>query len=119
LRRMGFHRSYLVVAVVADGREQTDVGFPFRGPPPALVKVLRDKLRSLPFHADAGVVVVEVTQPVDKDIRDSGAVGIWAHQHAQDVEQPAVLTDGLRAFVRTARDSSPAELSRFNPPRSA
>jgi hypothetical protein len=119
LRSMGFHRSYLVVAVVADGREQTDVGFPFRGPPPALVKVVRDKLRSLPFHPDVGVFVVEVTQPVDKDIRDSGAVGIWTHQHAQDVEQPAALTDGLRAFLRAAPDSSPAELSRFNPPRSA
>ena len=107
LRTMGFHRSYLLVAVVADGREQTDVGFPFRGPPPVLVKIVRDKLRSLPFHPDVGVVVVEVTQPVDKDIQDSGAIGIWTHQHAQGIEQASTLTDRLRAFLKV-HDSSPS-----------
>lgn len=100
LRSMGFHRSYLLVAVVADGREQTNVGFPFRGPPPALVRIVRDKLRSLPFHPDVGVVVVEVTQPVDKDIQDSGAIGIWTHQHARGIEQAPTLTDRLRAFLK-------------------
>jgi len=108
LRSMGFCRSYLLVAVVADGREQTDVGFPFRGPPPALVRVVRDKLRSLPFHSDVGVVVVEVTQPVDKDIQDSGAIGIWTHQHAQGTEQDSALTDRLRAFLKV-HDSSPRD----------
>jgi hypothetical protein len=100
LRSMGCYRSYLLVAVVADGREQTDVGFAFRGPPPELVRVVREKLRSLPFHPDVGVVVVEVTQPVDKDIQDSGAIGIWTHQHAQGIEQASTLTDRLRAFLK-------------------
>lgn len=65
LREIGFHRSYLLVAVVADGREQTEVNFAFRGSTPALVKAVKEKLRSLKFHPDVGVVVVEVTQPVD------------------------------------------------------
>ena len=49
LREIGFHRSYLLVAVVADGREQTEVSFAFRSPTPALVKAVKEKLRSLKF----------------------------------------------------------------------
>lgn len=103
LRKMGFHRSYLVVAVIADGREQTGVSFPFRGPPPAVVNLVREKLTSLEFHPDVGVVVVELTQSVDKNIHDSGSVGIWTHQPSRSIEQDLDLTKGLRAFLHAAQ----------------
>ena len=99
LREISFHRSYLLVAVVADGREQTEVGFPFRGPTPALVKAVKEKLRSLEFHPDVGVVVVEATQPVDKDIRDAGAIGIWTYQEASTIRQLPELTARIASIL--------------------
>lgn len=102
LREIGFHRSYLLVAVVADGREQTEVSFAFRGPTPVLVKAVKEKLRSLKFHPDVGVVVVEATQPVDKDIQDSGAIGIWTHQVASMIQQPPELTANIAKFFQAS-----------------
>jgi hypothetical protein len=102
LREIGFHRSHLLVAVVADGREQTEVSFAFRGPTPALVKAVKEKLRSLKFHPDVGVVVVEATQPVDKDIQDSGAIGIWTHQGASMIQQPPELTANIAKFFQAS-----------------
>lgn len=103
LREIGFHRSYLLVAVVADGREQTEVSFPFRGPTPELVAVVKEKLRGLNFHPDVGVVVVEATQPVDKDIQDTGAIGIWTHQAASMIRQPPELTAKIASFLQASR----------------
>ena len=103
LREIGFHRSYLLVALVADGREQTEASFPFRGPTPPLVKAVKDKLHSLEFHSDVGVVVVEVTQPVDKKIQDSGAIGIWTHQKVSMIRQPSALTSNIARFLQSSR----------------
>lgn len=102
LRQIGFHRSYLLIAVVADGREQTEMNFVFRGPTPALVKAVKEKLRSLNFHPDVGVVVVEATQPVDKDIQDAGAIGIWTHQVASMIQQPSELTANIAKFFQAS-----------------
>lgn len=98
LREIGFHRSYLLVAVVADGREQAELGFAFRGPTPALVRAVKEKLRSLDFHPDVGVVVVEVTQPINKDIHDAGAIGIWTHQRASAIQQNSELTTRIASL---------------------
>ena len=103
LREIGFHRSYLLVAVVADGREQTKVNFAFQGPTSTLVKAVKEKLCSISFHPDVGVVVVEVTQPVDKSIQDSGAIGIWTHQRASMIQQPLELTAKIASFLQVSR----------------
>lgn len=103
LREIGFHRSYLLVVVVADGREQTEVGFPFRGPTPALVEAVKGKLRSLTFHPDVGVAVVEVTQPIDRNIQDSGAIGIWTYQQASMIQQSPELTANIASFLQAAQ----------------
>jgi len=100
LREIGFHRSYLLVAVVADGREQASVSPPFRGPTPGLVAAVKAKLRSLQFHPDVGVFVVEVTQPTEKHIFDIGLVGIPLphHQVATAIQQPSELTAKIASF---------------------
>ncbi len=100
LRQIGFHRNYLLIAVVADGRERADVNFASRGPTPELIKAVRGKLHSLEFHPDVGVVVVEVTQPVDKDICDAGAVGIWTHQEGNPVPQNPEVSRSIRNTQR-------------------
>jgi hypothetical protein len=102
LREIGFHRSYLLVAVVADGREQTEVSFAFRGPTPSLVKAVKEKLRSLEFHPAVGVIVVEATQPSDKNFRDAGAIGIWSHQKASSVQQPSELTTRIASLIKSS-----------------
>lgn len=103
LREIGFHRSYLLVAIVADGREQTEMSFPFRGPTPALLKAVKDELLKMKFHSDVGIIVVEATQPVDKKIQDSGAIGIWTHQKASMIRQPSELTSNITGFLQISR----------------
>lgn len=98
LRKIGFHRSYLLVAVVADGREHVEVNFASRGPTPALVKAVKDKLRNLDFHPEVGVIVIEATQPIDKDIFDAGAVGIWTQQAVTTIPQPPELTTSIASL---------------------
>lgn len=103
LREIGFHRSYLLVAVVADGNEHTEVSFAFRGPTSApVVKAVKEKLRSLKFHPDVDVVVVEETQPADKDIQDSEAIGIWTHRGVSMIQQPPEQTANITKFFQAS-----------------
>jgi len=103
LREIGFHRSCLLVVVVADGREQTTTSVAFRGPTPSLVKAVKETLSSLTFHPDVGVVVLEVTQPMDKNIDDAGAIAIWTHQEVSEIEQSPELTAAIVTYLQSSR----------------
>lgn len=97
---LGFHRAYLVIAVVTDGRQRIGYNFFGRGPTLELLKMIdqfpgRDQLRR-----GVGVAFVEITQPIDKEIALAGSVGAWIARDAQELDQPPSLTTSVAEFFR-------------------
>lgn len=102
LGELGFHRTYLLIAVVTDGRQRSDYNFFGRGPSLELLQIItqftgRDRLSS-----GVGLAFVELTQPVDKDVTDAGSTGAWVNRSAQDSEQPATLTGAIAKLSRVS-----------------
>jgi hypothetical protein len=99
LRAIGFHRTYLLVAVVTDGRERTDANFAFRGPPLEMMRAIEAFPAQVKLDSDIGLGFVYVTQPVDKDIQWAGSIGIVIRRDAREREQSANLTAALSRMI--------------------
>jgi hypothetical protein len=92
LGKLGFHRVYLLIAIVTDGRWRSEYNFFGRGPTPELLQAIarfpgRDQLSPA-----VGLAFVEVTQPTDKEVTWAGSTGAWVEQRAQEIDQPVTLT---------------------------
>lgn len=101
LGELGFHRTYLVIAIVTDGRQRVGYNFFGRGPTVELLEGItqftgRDRLRP-----GVGLAFVDMTQPIDKDIALAGSVGAWIEWDAQESDQPPSLTASVAEFFRT------------------
>ncbi len=92
LHELGFHRAWLLVLIVADGRERTDFNFIGRGLTPELVRTIDDFPERDRLHSGVGLAFVEITQPVDKDVRLAGGVGFRLKRAPVAQEQPDSLT---------------------------
>lgn len=102
LCELGFHRAYLLVVIVTDGRERGDHGFPFRGPTPEILRVIREFPGQDKLHPRAGLAFVEMTQPVDKGIQFAGSIGIQICIEAQEVEQLPDLNAAMSKLFKGA-----------------
>jgi hypothetical protein len=92
----GFHKNYLLICVKIDGRQQGG-NFSSRGLTGPLVKVIYDFVGNLPLRPEVGLVVAEITQPIEKDIELAGGIGLKVLRLATPQDQPASLT----AWVNT------------------
>lgn len=100
LLAMGFHRTFLAILVVTDGRERDAFNFAFRGLTPELVRAV-DTFPDRERLEDAvGLVFIEITQPIDKDIALASDIGVRVLRHPMGQQQPADLDDRLRELVR-------------------
>lgn len=77
LGRLQFSRAMLLIIVVTDGRERHGLNFAFRGPE---VPMLRKAIDEFPdrerLAPNVGLAFIELTQPVDKAIKDAAGIGI-------------------------------------------
>lgn len=92
---LGFHRTFFLVAIVTDGRERIDLNFASRGPTFNLARIIDEFPGLKQLAPSVGLVFIEITQPVDKDITDAGSVGIRVIHSAQVAFQPAWLTTAV------------------------
>ena len=106
LCELGFHRAYLLVAIVTDGRERDVHSFPFRGPTPEILRIIREFPSRDKLHPHAGLALVEMTQPVDKDIQFAGSIGMQICVEAREVEQSAHLSIAISRLLQGA-DAQP------------
>lgn len=92
LYRLGFSRVYMIVFIVTDGRKRLEYNFAFRGASQELV----DLVEYFPDFArlinTVGLVFIELSQPVDKDITFAGAIGTNIRRTALPREQSSDLT---------------------------
>lgn len=92
LHKLGFHRTFLMVAIITDGRERSGLNFASRGPTSALVQLVDGALGYDELLPGVGLAFVELTQPVDKDITWAGAVAVRVVRDAELRTQAPVLT---------------------------
>ncbi len=101
---LGFHRTWLLVVVVTDGRERPALNFFCRG----ITFELMDVVVSHPLFNDlapeAGLAFVFLDQPVDKDISLAGGFHIDVRRRPSNHQQPDWLTAAVRELFaqRTA-----------------
>lgn len=104
LLQLGFSRTYLLIAIVTDAREQPG-GYWWSGPTPELIKMIdgfpgRDRL-----DQRAGLSFVEITQPVDREIQMSGHIGVRVEHEPALLQQSSTLTEAIEAVLRKATGS--------------
>lgn len=98
-REMGFHRNYLVVLVITDGRSRTENNVVFRGPTVETFGRIYDFTRNQSLHDDVGLIFIELTQPTGRSFRRMYDVGICIDKEARPVSQSATLTNRIRELM--------------------
>jgi len=99
LRELGFHKTFLTILVLADGRERKEYNFLARDPTTETYKQIYDFPRDK-LHDDVGVIFVEIDQPIGKPINDAAVVGICIDKEAKQLEQPIHLTNRINELIR-------------------
>jgi hypothetical protein len=100
LHNLGFHRTYLLILVVIDGRNKTDYNVLCRG----LSNITFERVYDFPLrdklNEDVGVIFIEISQPTGKSIDSMARVGICIDKEAKRLEQPLNLTNRIDRLLR-------------------
>lgn len=98
-REMGFHRNYLAILVITDGRSRTENNVVFRGPTIESFSRIYDFTRNQPLHNDVGLIFIEITQPTGKSFRRMYDIGVCIDKEARPLTQSATLTNRIRELM--------------------
>ena len=98
-REMGFHRNYLAILVVTDGRSRTENNVVFRGPTHETFSRIYDFTRNQSLHEDVGLMFIELTQPTGKSFRQMNDIGVCIDKEAHPLQQSQVLTNRIRELM--------------------
>lgn len=96
--RRGFHRVFLAVFAVVDARNMSGGTWLGGGLTDSLLRLVRDPSHVSGLDPSVGVLLVEVRQPVDKDVRLGGGVGLIGQRPALAREQDASLTRRIASY---------------------
>ena len=99
LAEIGFYRTYLLIAIVTDGRERHEFGLPFRGANAEILQSIRNFPGRHDLHPAVGLAFVELTQTVEKDVQYAGSIGVQIAVQAKHVQQTRELTDAITHVV--------------------
>lgn len=100
LADMGFHRSFLMIIILADGRARRELGQMFRGPTTQTftrIYVFPERER---LNDDVGIIFVEVVQPTGRSIGEMAYVGVCVERPARPRDQSVRLTERVREALR-------------------
>lgn len=92
LHALGLHRTILMIAIVTDGRERVGLNFASRGPTSPLIDPIDHFSGSDRLVPEIGLVFVEITQPVDKEISEAGAIVARVARDGERRDQSPALT---------------------------
>lgn len=96
LVRLGFSRCYALFFVAIDGRQRARFNFAHRGLTGGLLRRFDAVVRADLFPNEVGVVVLEITQPVEKPLTYAGAAGCRVLRQARPQEQSFGTTAAVR-----------------------
>jgi hypothetical protein len=101
LERIGFSQVALVILVVTDGRERVEFNFAFRGATSDLLRTVDNAIDLSRLHPDIGVFRMEVVQPVNRPVAESGGISGKAYRIPKIREQHSELTTRIRQYAST------------------
>jgi len=97
---LGFYKVYLMILAEVDGRERKEYNFLSRGMTPQTFTQLYEIATFEKLYREIGIIIVEIVQPVDKDITQAGAIGVCLLRDAKPEEQKEKLTNKIKGFIR-------------------
>lgn len=93
LAALGFHKTYLAVLVVVDGRERPQPNVFFRGTTDKQLKQLYEFPSRAELKPEVGILFVEVVQPTELSLDDLCFVAVAVDRKPQPRRQPDEITN--------------------------
>lgn len=106
LLEMGFHNTWLVVFAVVDGRGRSGFNFAFRGWTEEMRGTLEREFDRLALPANTGLLLIELTQPIEKDLFEAASVVRHVIRKPTAVKQPNELTKWVESLNDVAARAS-------------
>ena len=100
LAELGFHRTWLLVAIVTGAREQAGGELLLAGPTAEILRTINEYPLLSQLSPNVGLVLVEATQPVDRETGLAGRLGVHLRREAIPNDQPTALTAGILTLLR-------------------
>lgn len=98
----GFAEVYLALFIAVDARTSSGGDWLGGRLPRALREMALSAVAQSGLHSDAGFVVFELSQPIDKDAVDAGGFGLLASRPARPRIQSEEITRRVKAFFQSA-----------------
>ncbi len=100
LRSLGFHRTYLLILIVTDGRNKKQVNSLFRHANSETIQ----EVYNIPWHEEldneVGVIYVQITQPTGLSHNEMYGFGVCIDKQCSRLEQSRTLTDKIRRLEK-------------------
>jgi hypothetical protein len=99
LARLGFNRTFLVVLVLIDGRQERTNNFAFRGASDATFGRLVSTALEMPLAPEVGILYIELVQAVEAPFSVAGSVSVGLLRSATPREQGQFFTSQVQNFM--------------------
>ena len=96
---LGFSRTFLVLMAVVDDRSDVDSNFLFRGTSVASLRRIVEFSDAVALDPAAGILYIEVSQPVAKNVKHSAMVCAGILRPARYREQSVDVTSMVRSYI--------------------
>jgi hypothetical protein len=100
---LGFHRTYLGVVVVVDGRANADNNFLFRGVSEGGYRRILEFAEDVSLPQDVGILYAEIVQPVQRSVADAAVFSVAVAKEAVPRLQSERVTTLVHNFARRQR----------------
>lgn len=101
--RHGFSRSYLCLILNSDTRVAPAANVVVNAVPDQVVQNLLDRILKSDLNANAGILIIFLTQAMDKSIEAAGEFGIHNVRPARVVAQPTDLTEKINNCMKVGQ----------------
>lgn len=92
---LGFHKAYLAVLTIVDGRLRQECNVLFRGSTDETFTRVYEFPQRDRLHKDIGIMFLELTQPTGKDINRMATLAMAIDRHPTPRRQPVSLTNKI------------------------
>lgn len=100
---LGFHRTYLGVVVVVDGRANADNNFLFRGVSDSGYRRILEFAEDVSLPEHVGILYAEIVQSVQRSVADAAVFSVAMAKEAKPRLQTERITTLVHNFARSQR----------------
>lgn len=97
---LGFHKTYLVVILLDDGRKMDTPNVPFRYGRAENIGHVYDIPWQEPLHKDVGIIFIKVNQMTGRNYNFSVSIGYCVEKEAVPLDQTNEMTNKVRELIK-------------------